>query len=110
MVITIEVANFVVVKTLVDQGILVDILYPEKFKKMLSPNVVIPHDKHIVGFSGERMETRGYVGLYTKFKEGTRGTKLSMLGGTILEPTWDHHVYAAFNNEIPIREWRSSND
>jgi len=60
MVITIEVANFVAMKTLVDQGSSVDILYLKTFKKTgLSPDVVIPHDEKIVGFSGERVDIRG---------------------------------------------------
>lgn len=70
MVITIEVANFVVMKTLVDQGSSVDILYMKTFWKIgLSPDVVISHDKQIVGFLGEHVDTWGYIDLYTKFRE-----------------------------------------
>jgi len=33
----------------------------------LDDDTIIPLDEHIMGFSGERVYTRGYVDLYTKF-------------------------------------------
>jgi len=56
MVITIEVANFVVMKTLVDQGNSVDILYWKTLKKTgLSRDVVVLYNEQIVELSGERV-------------------------------------------------------
>jgi len=46
IVITIEVANFMVMKTMVDQDISIDILYMKTFHKMgLTQDAVVPHDK-----------------------------------------------------------------
>jgi len=63
----------ITMKTLVDRRSLVDFLFMKTFKKMgLSPDVVIPYDEYIVDFSGERVDTRGYVDLYTKFGDDVR--------------------------------------
>ena len=71
MVVTIEVANFVIMKTLIDQGSSVDILYWKTFKKMGLPlDTVVYFNEQIVGFSRERVDTRGYIDLDTKFGEG----------------------------------------
>jgi len=71
MVITIEIENFAVMKILVDQGSSVDIFYCKTFKKLQIPKSKIQHyEDQIVGFLGERVDTRGYINLYTKFKEG----------------------------------------
>jgi len=72
MVITVKIENFTVMKTtLVDQGSSVDILYWSTFKKLqVSESEIQPHNDQIVGFSGERVDTKGYVDLYTKFGEG----------------------------------------
>jgi len=68
MVIAIEVANCEIRKTLVDQGSSVHVLYWKTFKTMgLDKDSIIPLDEQIVGFSGEFVDTRGYVDLYTKF-------------------------------------------
>ncbi|XP_068477362.1 uncharacterized protein [Phaseolus vulgaris] len=70
MVITVEIDKFAIAKTLVDQGSSVDILYWEIFKKMRIPESEIqPYNKQIVGFSGERVDTKGYIDLYTTFGE-----------------------------------------
>jgi len=54
MVATIEVANFVVMKTLIDQGSFVDILYWKTLKKMgLSQDIVESFNEQIVGFAGK---------------------------------------------------------
>ena len=72
MVITINLANCEIRKTLVDHGSSVDILYWRTFKNMgLDESEIIPLDKHIVGFSGERVDTKGYIDLYTKFDESS---------------------------------------
>jgi len=71
MVITVEVANFAIMKTLVDQGSSVDILYWKIFKKLgIAEEVVIPMAEKIMGFSSEQVDTRRYIDLYTKFGEG----------------------------------------
>ena len=70
MVITVEIDKFAIAKTLVDQGSSVDILYWEIFKKMRIPESEIqPYNEQIVGFSGERVETKEYIDLYTTFGE-----------------------------------------
>jgi len=54
MVITVDLANCEIRKTLVDQGSSVDVLYKRTFKKMrLDDNERIPLDEQIVGFSSE---------------------------------------------------------
>ena len=63
-------------KTLVDQGSSVDVLYWRTFKKIgLDESEIIPLDEQIVGFSGERVDTKGYVDLHTMFREISRGQK-----------------------------------
>ena len=54
-------------KTLVDQGSSVDILYWKTFKSMrIWIEEMTPYDDH-VGFSGERVGTKGYIDQYTTF-------------------------------------------
>ncbi|XP_068475223.1 uncharacterized protein [Phaseolus vulgaris] len=68
MVITVEIDKFAIAKLLVDQGSSVDILYWETFKKMKIPEAEIqPYNEQIVGFSGERVDTKGFIDLYTTF-------------------------------------------
>jgi len=58
VVVTIEVANFVVMKTLIYQESSVDIPYRKTFRKMgLSQYFVEPFNEQIVRFSGERVNT-----------------------------------------------------
>ena len=67
MVISIEVAEYGIGKVLVDQGSSVNILYWKTFQKMnLSEDLIVPYNEQIVGFSGERVDTRGYVDLRTR--------------------------------------------
>ena len=55
-------------KTLVDQGCSVDILYWKTFKAIRIPvEEMMPYDDHVVGFSGEQVGTKGYIELYTTF-------------------------------------------
>jgi len=78
MVITIEVENFTVIKTLVDQERSIDILYWKRFKKLQISEVEIhPYNDKIVGFLGEHVDTRRYINLYTKFREGELLSELS---------------------------------
>jgi len=57
MVISVDIDRFTI-RTLVDQGSLVDILYWKTFKAMRIPEAeMVPYDNHGVGFSGERVGT-----------------------------------------------------
>ena len=76
MVISVDIDNFTIKKTLVEQGSSVDILYWKTFKVMRIPEEeMMPYNDHVVGFSGERVGTKGYIELYTTFGlEGARKT------------------------------------
>ncbi|XP_017420294.1 uncharacterized protein LOC108330317 [Vigna angularis] len=64
MVITVEIAHYSVSKVLVDQGSLVNILYWKTFQQMdISDDLFVPYNEKIMGFTGERVDTRGYVDL-----------------------------------------------
>ena len=82
MVISVEIKDFAVRKTLVDQGSSVDILYWRTFKKLKISEADIQHySEPIVGFSGERVDTKGYIDIFTKFGGGkvTRTVKIRYL-------------------------------
>uniref|UniRef100_A0A151UFM4 Uncharacterized protein n=1 Tax=Cajanus cajan TaxID=3821 RepID=A0A151UFM4_CAJCA len=67
MVISVEIHNCIVRKTLVDQGSSADILYWNTFKKLGIPEAeFIPYDEPLVGFSGEKVKTKGYIKLSTR--------------------------------------------
>ncbi|XP_047163972.1 uncharacterized protein LOC124833515 [Vigna umbellata] len=67
MVITANIAWYDVSKVLVDQGSSVNILYWSTFQKMdLFEDLIAPFNEQIVGFSGERVDTRGYLDLRTR--------------------------------------------
>jgi len=71
MVITVEIDKFAITKVLVDQGSSVDVLYWKTLKTMRIPELEIqPYDDQIVVFSGEQVNTRYYIDLYTTFGEG----------------------------------------
>ena len=68
MVISVDIDNFTIKKALVDQGSSVDILYWKTFKAVRIPvEEMMPYNDHVVGFSGERVGTKGYIELYTMF-------------------------------------------
>jgi len=68
MVISVDIDRFTIRKTLVDQGSSGDIVYWKTFKAMRIPEAeMVPYDDHVVGFSGERVGTKGYIELYTTF-------------------------------------------
>jgi len=76
MVITIDLANCEVRKTLVDQGSSVDVLYWRTFEKMgLEESEIIPLGEQIVGFFDERVDTKGYIDLHTRFREPDQGQR-----------------------------------
>ncbi|KOM37625.1 hypothetical protein LR48_Vigan03g100700 [Vigna angularis] len=71
MVITAEIARYGVSKVLVDQGSSVNILYWKTFQQMdISEDLIVPYNGQIVGFAGERVDTRGYVELRTRLGTG----------------------------------------
>jgi len=62
---------------LVDQGSSVNILYWKTFQKMnLSDDLIVPYNKQIVGFSGERVDTRGYLDLRTRIDSRKDGREV----------------------------------
>ncbi|XP_020205721.1 uncharacterized protein LOC109790885 [Cajanus cajan] len=68
MVISVEINNCVVKKTLVDQGSSADILYWKTFEQLGIPKQELtPYGEPLVRFSGERVDTRGTIDLYTYF-------------------------------------------
>jgi len=78
MVITVQIKNFSVIKTLIDQRSSIDVLYLGTFKKLCIPESEIqPYDDQVVGFSGERVDTERYIDLYIKFggEEGESSSK-----------------------------------
>ena len=82
MVIAVDIDRFTIRKTLVDQESSVDILYWKTFKTMrMAETDMMPYDDHMVGFSGERVGTKGYIDLYTTFGErkSTRTIKIRYL-------------------------------
>ena len=102
MVITIEVANFVVLKTLVDQGSSVDILYWKTLKRLgLAKDTIVPMEEQIVAFSSKRVDTRGYIDLYTKFGEGDQGYRTIMVRNLFIDVSTSYNV---------LLEWPSLNN
>ena len=86
MVIAIEVANCEVRKTLIDQGSSVDVLYWRTFRKInLDDHAIMPLDEQIVGFSGERVDTRGYIDLHTKFGDVGQGSRTILVRYLIVD-------------------------
>ncbi|XP_020230316.1 uncharacterized protein LOC109811091 [Cajanus cajan] len=68
MVISVEIHNCIVKKTLIDQGSSADILYWSTFKQLgISEMELNPYDDPLVGFAGERVSTKGYIKLFTRF-------------------------------------------
>jgi len=64
MVILIKLAEYEIGKVLMDKGSSVNILYWKKFKKMdISKDLIVLCNEQIIGFSGERVATRGYLDL-----------------------------------------------
>jgi len=54
----------------VDQRSSIYILYWKTFKALRIPEAeMVSYDKHVVGFSGERVGTKGYIKFYTTFGE-----------------------------------------
>jgi len=82
MVISVDIDNFTIMKTLMDQGSSVDILYWKTVKAMRIPiEEMTPYDDHMVNFLGERVGTKGYIELYTTFglKKASKTLKIRYL-------------------------------
>ncbi|XP_014521801.1 uncharacterized protein LOC106778353 [Vigna radiata var. radiata] len=74
MVITVEIARYGVSKVLVDQGSSVNILYWKTFRQMeISDDLIVPYDEQLGGFAGERVDTKGYLDLWTRLGAGREG-------------------------------------
>ncbi|WVZ02941.1 hypothetical protein V8G54_023747 [Vigna mungo] len=77
MVITARIMQYDVSKVLIDKGSSVNILYWATFQKMeLSEDTVAPFNEQILGFAGERMDTRGYLDLRTRLGTGENTKEL----------------------------------
>ncbi|XP_014517467.1 uncharacterized protein LOC106774959 [Vigna radiata var. radiata] len=77
MVITARIAQYDVSKVLIDQGSSVNILYWTTFQKMeLTEDAITPFHEQIVGFAGERVDTRGYLDLRTRLGTGGKAKEL----------------------------------
>ncbi|XP_017438478.1 uncharacterized protein LOC108344556 [Vigna angularis] len=77
MVITADIARYEVRKVLIDQGNSVNILYWNTFLKMdMSEDLIAPFNEQIVGFPGERVDTRGYLDLRTRLGTGREAREL----------------------------------
>lgn len=74
MVISFEVANCLVRKTLVDQGSSIEILFWNTFKQLDIPESMLqPHDGPLFGFVGKRVSTRGSKELLARFGTKKKG-------------------------------------
>lgn len=68
VVISVEITNCIVRKTLVDQGSLVDILFWNTFRQLDIPDSeLLPHDDPLFDFTREIVGTKECTWLYTKF-------------------------------------------
>ncbi|XP_014489656.1 uncharacterized protein LOC106752481 [Vigna radiata var. radiata] len=79
MVITAMIARYQVGKVLIDQGSSTNILYWKTFKRMeISEDAIMPFNEQIVGFAGERVDTRGYVDLRTSLGMDRRAREIKV--------------------------------
>ncbi|KAL2951629.1 hypothetical protein AAZX31_19G063100 [Glycine max] len=59
-------------KVLIDQGSSTHIIYWKTFQRFeISLATIQPHYKPLLGFTGERVETKGYMDLMSTFSQGT---------------------------------------
>ncbi|XP_014522212.1 uncharacterized protein LOC106778739 [Vigna radiata var. radiata] len=77
MVIAAPIAQYDVSKVLVDQGSSVNILYRTTFRRMeIGEDIIALFNEQIVGFAGERVDTRGYLDLRTRLGSNDDGKEL----------------------------------
>jgi len=75
-----------------DQESSIDILYWKTFKAMRKvETVMMPYDDHVVGFSGERVGTNGYIELYTTFDEG-KNTKTIKIQYLVIDANTSYNI------------------
>lgn len=82
MMITAIIARYSVGKVLIDQVSSVNILYWKTFQQMdLSEDLIVPYNKKIVGFVGERVDIQGYLDLRTSLgaERGAKELKVKFL-------------------------------
>ncbi|XP_027349259.1 uncharacterized protein LOC113860904 [Abrus precatorius] len=77
MVISVDILNCTVRKTLIDQGSSADILYWNTFKQLgIAEQELKEYHEPLVEFSGERVETKGCIDLYTTFGSEHEGKRI----------------------------------
>ncbi|XP_027338057.1 uncharacterized protein LOC113851996 [Abrus precatorius] len=77
MVISVDILNCTVKKTLIDQGSSADILYRNTFKQLgISDQELKEYHEPLVSFSGERVNTKGCIDLYTSFGSEHEGKRI----------------------------------
>lgn len=82
IVITVVIAHYSVGKVLVDQGSSANILYWKTFQQMDIPDDrIMPFHEQILGFAGERVDTRGYMDLRMSLgtKKGAKELRVRFL-------------------------------
>lgn len=89
MVIAVDIDRFTIRKTLVDQGSSVDILSWKTLR--IAEAEMMPYDDHVVGFSGERVGTKGYIELYTTFEEG-KGTRTIKIRYLVIDANTSYNI------------------
>ncbi|XP_020239392.1 uncharacterized protein LOC109818356 [Cajanus cajan] len=68
MLISVEIRNCIVKKTLIDQGSSADILYWNTFVQLGIPEEELtPYNEPLARFAGERVNTKGFIKLSTRF-------------------------------------------
>jgi len=58
----------------------------------LDEDAIVPPEEQTVGFSGERLDMRGYIDLYTKFGEGDREFKTIKVRYLIIDANTSYNV------------------
>jgi len=81
---------------------------------------MMPYDDHVVGFSGERVGTKGYIELYTTFSEG-KNTKTIKIRYLVINANTSynillgqqadgHSIDPSPGNEVPFQDGGHSYD
>jgi len=79
MVIAIEQAEYGISKVLVDQGSSVIILYWKTFRKIdILEDIIVSYNQQIVGFTGEQVDTHGYLDLRTRIGSHKNGREVGV--------------------------------
>lgn len=76
MLITLEITNCLMKRTLINQGSFANILFWSTFKQLEIPELTLqPHDEPLFGSTGEKVGTGGRIELSTKLGSGKSGYK-----------------------------------